>query len=74
MTPSSQLSESQIQERREALAAAERSRMMEGLPPVSQLAKDLVERWAKGEMTMDEVIAALNCHYAPTSQDPEDSK
>lgn len=58
------LSQAQITARREALLAAERSGMMEGLPPASPLAKELGERYAIGEMTADEVVAELMKYYS----------
>lgn len=48
--------------RREALAAAERSGIMEGLPPVGDFARALGERFALGEITADEAVAAVLLH------------
>ena len=70
MATSRPLSQEQIQERREALLAAERSGMMEGLPPRSPLARELGERYAQGELTADEVCAALTRHYSTLSESP----
>ncbi|WP_161554262.1 antitoxin VbhA family protein [Stenotrophobium rhamnosiphilum] len=72
--PDSQLSDAQIEARREALRAAERSGMMEGLPPASDFAREQGELYALGKITIDEVIAALTRHYSTHSDRPIDSK
>ncbi len=49
--------------RREALAAAARSCAIEGLPPPSEFACALYERWIDGTLTGDQVAARLVAHY-----------
>ena len=63
MTRSSQLSEAQIQARRDTLAAAERSGIMEGLPPVSPFAQAQGELYALGQITADEAVKAIIYSY-----------
>jgi hypothetical protein len=57
------LSASERAARREALAKAGRSCEIEGLPPPSEMALALYERWIDGELTGDEVAALLVEHY-----------
>jgi hypothetical protein len=57
------LSHAEQQRRREALAAAERSGIMEGLPPVSAAARALGERYARGEITADQAVAEVLAPY-----------
>jgi len=45
--------------RREGLAAAERSGIREGLPPVSPPARAIAERYAVGELTADEAVELI---------------
>jgi len=54
--------------RREALAKAGRSCEQEGLPPPSDVAQALYERWIDGELTGDEVAAQLVAHYTGQAQ------
>lgn len=46
-----------------ALAAAERSNIREGLPPASPFARALDSKLIRGEMSYDQVIAALGKHH-----------
>ncbi|HZR37054.1 MAG TPA: antitoxin VbhA family protein [Nevskia sp.] len=57
------------QARRDALAKAGRSCEIEGLPPPSEMALALYERWIDGELTGDEVAALLTAHYTRQAQD-----
>ena len=45
--------------RRAGLEAAERSNVREGLPPRSDAARALGERYAKGELTADQAVAEV---------------
>lgn len=45
--------------RREALAAADRSNQMEGLPPPSAHAVAVGERYIRGEITVDQAVAEV---------------
>lgn len=47
------------QARRRALDAAERSGVREGLPPVSDYAREIGARYAVGELTADQAIAFI---------------
>lgn len=49
----------QQRQRREGLAAADRSNRMEGLPPVSSHALLIGERYIRGELTADEAVAEV---------------
>lgn len=51
------------QARREALDAAERSGIREGLPPVSEFARVIGDRYVTGELTGDEGIEAIIQHH-----------
>lgn len=70
MICSNQLSEAQIQARRDALLAAERSGIMEGLPPTSAFAREQGELYAQGKITADEAVAAIIRHYSARSESP----
>jgi hypothetical protein len=70
----SQRAENRTQARRDALLAAERSGMMEGLPPASTFAREQGEQYAKGEITADEAVAAIIHHYSTHPGRPISSK
>lgn len=74
MNQANQHSETRTQARRDALLAAERSGMMEGLPPASPFAREQEEQYAKGEITADEAVAAIIRHYSKDSDSPMRSK
>lgn len=57
------LTEREQRLRREALAAAARSGVMEGLPPVSDDARAAAERYATGELTADQAVAEVLAPY-----------
>jgi len=49
--------------RREALDAAERSGVREGLPPASDYARAIAARYASGKLTADQAIAYIIKHH-----------
>jgi hypothetical protein len=59
------------QARRDALAAAGRSCEIEGLPPPSEMALALYERWIDGELTGDQVAAQLVAYHRGLAQAAE---
>ena len=73
MTPE-KLSDAEIETRREALRAAERSGMMEGLPPASEFAREQGELYAQGKITADDAVAAIIQYYLSYQEDPKHSK
>lgn len=54
--------------RREAVAAAGRSCDIEGLPPPSDVAQALYQRWIDGELTGDQVAARLVRYHRGQAQ------
>lgn len=58
----------QQRQRREALAAADRSNTMEGLPPPSAHAVAVGERYIRGEITADEAVAEVLKPYKERSR------
>jgi len=65
--PAAPIPAAQTRARREALAAAERSGIREGLPPVSEFARDVGERYAKGELTGEQGVAEIIKHHRTRS-------
>ena len=57
--------------RRDALAAAGRSCEIEGLPPPTEFAQALYERWIDGELTGDQVAAQLVAYHRGLAQASE---
>jgi len=57
--------------RRDALAAAGRSCEIEGLPPPTEFALALYERWIDGELTGDQVAAQLVAYHRGLAQAAE---
>lgn len=58
----------QQRQRREGLAAADRSNQMEGLPPPSAHARLIGERYIRGELTVDEAVAEVLKPYKERRQ------
>jgi len=54
--------------RRQALAQAGRSCEQEGLPPPTEFAQALYERWIDGELTGDQVAARLVAYHRSLAQ------
>lgn len=53
----------EIDARRQALREAETACDLERLPPASDFARDLGERWVEGEIDSDQAVARLVAYY-----------
>ncbi len=53
------IDEARAARRRAGLDAAERNNIREGLPPRSEFARAVGERYARGELTSDEAVAEV---------------